>query len=240
MTFRRRRSRDGIRPGLTHLAGDEQGHAGRRRRRPDSAERGTEVTPSRRFPRSSGTGGHAPTRRARWEQTIPGEVGQASHWCKTAACPIASSPTFFSLATARRSGMSSGRRQGRSDSPLTAEGRRAVEVVATRIGGLQIDVIAASPLDRALTTAKVSARRCPSRSTSLMISLKSIKASGRVSPIRRSTPSFPENVGAERPTCINGAIQRAKVMRMPTVGQPGRSVTSPTSGDDGYSLFLTP
>jgi probable phosphoglycerate mutase len=48
-----------------------------------------------------------------------------------------------------------GRRQGRLDSPLTAQGRQAVEAVATRIGRLQIDAIAASPLGRAVTTAEV-------------------------------------------------------------------------------------
>lgn len=48
-----------------------------------------------------------------------------------------------------------GQRQGRSDSPLTAEGRQAVDGVARRIGRFPIDVIATSPLSRAVTTAAI-------------------------------------------------------------------------------------
>ena len=65
-------------------------------------------------------------------------------------------------------------------------------------------------------------------------------ASGQVLPIWMSISAFLGNVIAEQPTCINGAIQRARAMRTPTVEQPRRYVTFPTSVDNVYSLFLTP
>ncbi len=48
-----------------------------------------------------------------------------------------------------------GRRQGRSDSPLTTNGRLGVDDLAARIRNIPIDAIAASPLGRAVTTATV-------------------------------------------------------------------------------------
>lgn len=65
-------------------------------------------------------------------------------------------------------------------------------------------------------------------------------ACGQVLPIRRSISAFLGNVIAEQPTCIDGAIRRARAMRTPTVERSRGYVPFPTSVDGAYSLFLTP
>lgn len=50
-----------------------------------------------------------------------------------------------------------GRRQGRLDSPLTMAGRMHAADLARLVGTLEIDLIASSPIGRALTTAKAAA-----------------------------------------------------------------------------------
>jgi probable phosphoglycerate mutase len=52
-----------------------------------------------------------------------------------------------------------GRRQGQLDSPLTADGRRQAERVASAATGLSVDGVFSSPLGRAVATARVCERR---------------------------------------------------------------------------------